>query len=337
MLDLYGEGRCPVDTPTYILGLDIGGTKTAVILGDRGGRVYDRVSFPTRPERGFQATFEELCRHIAQVRTRAESQGRSPRAVSVSVGGPLDIERGIIYSPPNLPGWDAVPLKPLLQDRTDLPVFVEHDGNAGALAEWYFGAARGARNVIFLTMGTGLGGGLILNGQLYRGTSDLAGEVGHIRIAETGPIAYGKEGSWEAFCSGTGIARLAALRFPNRWGNGRVTVRDLADLARSGDPDALAVLAEAGRYLGRGLAILLDILNPEIIVIGSLAVRLGEWVLGPAREEMQREALPGAVSACRVVPAALGERIGDIAALCAAIMRMGGPTGREGDHPPEPS
>ena len=309
-----------------ILGLDIGGTKTAVVLGDRTGCVLDRVEFATRPDRGFQATFEELCGQIEAVRQRAVTAGRPATVVSVSVGGPLEIEPGIVRSPPNLPGWDDIPLKTLLEQRTGLPVHVEHDGNAGALAEWYFGAARGARNVIFLTMGTGFGGGLIVNGRLYRGTSDLAGEVGHVRLAEHGPVAFGKAGSWEGLCGGAGIARLAVERFPKRWSAGQVTVRDLAELARAGDGDALAVLTEAGRWLGRGLAILMDILNPEVIVIGALAVRLGELVLGPAREELQREALPGAAAVCRVVPAALGERLGDIAALCAAIQATGGPS-----------
>ena len=310
---------------TYILGLDIGGTKTAVVLGDRAGRVYEREQFGTRPERGCEATLADLCDRAGSVLARAQEQGRAPAVISVSIGGPLDIERGIIYSPPNLPGWDAVPLKELLEKRFGLPVHVEHDGNAGALAEWYFGAARGARNVIFLTMGTGFGGGLILNGRLYRGTSDLAAEVGHVRMAETGPAAYGKSGSWEAFCSGTGIRRLAALRFPQRWSQTEVSVRELAELAAAGDADALGLFEESGRYLGRGLAMLLDVLNPEVVVIGSLAVRLGELVLRPAREEMQREALAGAVDACRVVPAALGERIGDVAALCAGIAALGGP------------
>lgn len=315
--------RSPVES---IIGLDIGGTKTAVVLGDYGGRIHYRVQFATDPARGFDATFADLCRQIEAARAAAIDQRWELAALSVSIGGPLDIERGIIYSPPNLPGWDAIPLKALLEERFGLPTYVEHDGNAGALAEWYFGAARGARNVIFLTMGTGLGGGLILNGQLYRGSSDLAGEVGHMRIAETGPVAYGKAGSWEAFCSGAGIVRLAALRYPQRWSADQVTVRELAELANIGDADALDVLAEAGRYLGRGLAILIDILNPEVIVIGSLAVRLGDLVLRPAHEEVRREALPGAVAACRIVPAALGERIGDVAALCAAIAAQGGPS-----------
>jgi glucokinase len=269
----------------WILGLDIGGTKTAVVLGDRAGHIHHRSEFPTRTERGFQPTFNELLEHVDAMRAHAAETNQAVGAVSVSIGGPLEIDAGIIQSPPNLPGWDAIPLKSLLEDHTALPVHIEHDGNAGALAEWYFGAARGARNVIFLTAGTGFGAGLILNGDLYRGTCDLAGEVGHLRIADTGPIAFGKAGSWEGLCGGAGIARLAAQRFPHRWpDDDALSTRDLADLARAGDADALAVLNEVGHHLGRGLAILLDILNPEVIVLGSLAVRLGDLLLAPARK-----------------------------------------------------
>jgi glucokinase len=256
---------------------------------------------------------------------RAHETGRAINAASVSIGGPLAIEPGIVHSPPNLPGWDDIPLKSLLEEQTGLPVYIEHDGNAGALAEWYFGAAQGAQNVIFLTMGTGFGGGLILNGELYRGTCDLAGEVGHLRISETGPTAFGKSGSWEGLCGGAGIAKLAAERFPGRWREAGTTARDLAELARAGDAEAIAVLEEVGHHLGRGLAMLLDVVNPEVIVIGSLAVRLGELVLAPARKVIEREALPEAAAACRIVPAELGEHLGDVAALCAAIRAMGGP------------
>lgn len=302
----------------HIIGLDIGGTKTAVLEGTFSGQVQGRVEFLT--PRGFPPAFQRLCQAVEERLAEAESAGRHIQTISVSIGGPLDIARGIIYSPPNLPGWDAIPLKDLLEERFCLPVHVEHDGNAGALAEFYFGAGRGYRNLIFLTMGTGLGGGLILNGQLYRGTTDLAGEVGHMRIAPDGPEAYGKRGSWEAFCSGPGLVRIAQSRFPARWGaESELDARELARLAQAGDADALEVVAEAGRWLGRGLAVLADILNPELIIIGSMAVRLGDLLLGPARAEMQREALPGTFAACRVVPAALGDRLGDVAALCAAI------------------
>ncbi len=308
-----------------ILGLDIGGTKTAAVVGDCGGAIFARTSFPTQAERGFFPAFGDICRHLQEIRERSHQLGRPGEVISVSIGGPLEIDAGIIHSPPNLPGWDEIPLKKLLAEQFRLPVYIEHDGNAGALAEWYFGAARGARNVIFLTMGTGFGGGLILNGQLYRGTCDLAGEVGHLRLAESGPVAFGKAGSWEGFCGGAGIAKLAAARFRGRWKDAGVTAQEIANLACAGDANALTVLEEVACRLGYGLALLVDVLNPEVIVIGSMAVRLGELVLGPAREELKREALPRALAACRIVPAALGEQLGDVAALCAAIQASGGP------------
>lgn len=307
-----------------ILGLDVGGTKTAAVIGDETGRVFARESIVTDAGRGFEPVFDDLCAVARRVLEHGGGEGRRAEVVSVSIGGPLDVERGIVFSPPNLPGWDEIPLKRLLEEEFGLPAFVEHDGNAGALAEWRFGAARGARHVVFLTMGTGLGGGLILNGQLYRGACDLAGEVGHIRQEAEGPVAYGKAGSWEAFCSGAGMARLASWRFPDRWGAEQVDARELARLAAAGDADAAAVVAETGERLGRGLAVLVDLLNPEVIVIGSLAVRFGDRLLEPARKALRREALPAAAEACRVVPAELGERLGDVAALCAAIMACQG-------------
>ncbi len=304
-----------------IIGLDIGGTKTAVVEGTREAQILQRVVFATRAERGVEAVLAELYGAVEQVRTTAEARGHGVEALSVSIGGPLDIERGIIYSPPNLPDWDALPLKDLLAERFGLPVYVEHDGNAGALAEWRFGAGQGARSLIFLTMGTGLGGGLILNGQLYRGACDMAGEVGHLRIAPDGPVAYGKAGAWEAFCAGPAFAVLAQRAYPERFAH--ITTPEVVRLALTGDGDAIAVVREVGDYLGQGLAVLVDVLNPERIVIGSMAVRLGELVLAPAPEAMRRQALPRSLAICQVVPAALGERLGDVASLCAAIEGLG--------------
>jgi len=301
-----------------IIGLDIGGTKFAVIEGDGKARILSRRQEATRAECGFEDTFARLCTAVSSAQAEATAAGRRVCALSVSIGGPLDIARGIIYSPPNLPGWDAIPLRDLLIDRFGLPVFVEHDGNAGAIAEWRFGAGRGAHNLVFLTMGTGLGGGFILNDHIYRGASDLAGEVGHMCITRTGPLAYGKRGSWEGYCAGPAFALLAQRLFPNRWGTS-VTTPEIVQLALAGDVQALAVVRRVAGYFGRGLAILADILNPEVIVVGSMAVRLGEVLLGPARKAMRRDALPGTYSACRVVPAELGERIGDVASLCAAL------------------
>ena len=302
-----------------ILGLDIGGTKTTVLIGSDRAEIFYRRRFKTHPERGFEITFRNICRSVEEVLREARRLGKMPESISVSIGGPLDVKEGIIFSPPNLPGWDKIPLKGLLQQRFGLPVYLEHDGNAGALAEYFFGAGQGFRNIIFMTLGTGLGAGLILNGRLYRGTTDTAGEIGHIRIAETGPVAYGKEGSLEGYCSGSGLAKLAQDLFPARWSRGDVTAEEVGRLAGQGDADALKVVQVAAKYLGRGLAILVDILNPEVIIVGSLALRLGRLLLGPAIREMHNESLSRAASVCKVTVPALGERLGDVAALCAAI------------------
>jgi len=301
----------------YIIGMDIGGTKTAVVLGSLAGTLKWRTQFATSS--GFAPTFEELCARVAEAREQADAD---VVALSVSIGGPLDVLQGIIKSPPHLPGWDDIPLKSLLADRFGLPVYVEHDGNAGALAEFYFGAGKGFSNIIFLTMGTGFGAGLILGGRLYRGTSDVAGEVGHIRIAEDGPLCYGKRGSLEGFASGTGIALLAREMFPDRYGDG-TTTDDLYQEFRAGVREASEVFRRASFSLGRGFALMADMLNPQRIILGGLGMRIFDALVEPALEVFATEALPQARQVCRIVPAQLGEAIGDFASLCAALDQGG--------------
>lgn len=301
-----------------IIGFDIGGSKIGVIEGDKSARIWQHRTLPNDPNADFDIVFQAMCIIADDVVRLACAAGRVPTAISVSIGGPLDIDAGIILSPPNLPKWDRIPLKAALADRFGLPVYVEHDGNAGALAEWMFGAGKGARNAIFLTMGTGLGAGLILNGRIYRGSTDTAGEVGHIRISETGPAAYGKIGSWEAFCSGSGLVRLAHLRYPGKWAD-TVPPRTVIEAALAGDREARALVEEMGVWLGRGIAVLVDILNPQVVIVGTLGAVLGDMLLAPARQAMAREALTISVDACRIVPAQLGDSLGAIASLMAAI------------------
>ncbi|MCL4504627.1 MAG: ROK family protein [Chloroflexi bacterium] len=301
-----------------IIGLDIGGTKTAVLEGTYEAEILQRREIPTQAQDSFTVTFERICAEVDLVLNAARLANHNVSALSIAIGGPLRIAEGIILQPPHLPNWVDVPLKALLERRYQLPVYVEHDGNAGALAEYYFGAARGCRNVVFLTAGTGLGGGLILDGRIYRGSSDTAGEVGHIRLADTGPVEYGKAGSWEAFCSGAGMVKLAHQLFPSHWPQS-LTTRELVTLALDGDRRAREVIVKSGEWLGRGLAILVDTLNPEVIVLGSLGGALGDLYLDPARAVVRSECLPQPASICRIIPAELGGRIGDIAALVAAI------------------
>jgi glucokinase len=305
--------------PPYILGLDIGGTKTALVLGTLNAEVVARDVISTPANINFEAAMEIICNAMDGFLLQNCGSGfQSPLAISVSVGGPLNIEKGILYSPPHLAAWGQADLKEHLQKRFNLPVFVEHDGNAGALAEYYFGAGRGARNLIFLTMGTGLGAGLILNGAIYHGTTDSAGEAGHIRLSEEGPKEYGKVGSWEAFASGAGILKLAYLHNPQEFPPATTTA-DIIRRALAGEQPALELIHEVGIWMGKGLAILVDLLNPEVIIIGTLGVVLGDLVLAPAREVLEKEALPISNRACKIVPAQLGSSLMDVGCLMAAF------------------
>jgi glucokinase len=309
----------PAHQQPYILGLDIGGTKTAFVLGTLNAEVVAREEILTPAREDFDTAMRVICAAVDTFLHKMGSSGYPPpEAISVAVGGPLNIEAGILYSPPHLAAWGEAPLKQYLHNRYSRPVFVEHDGNAGALAEFFLGAGRGARNLIFLTMGTGLGAGLILNGAIYHGTTDSAGEVGHIRLANEGPIEYGKVGSWEAFACGAGIAKLAHLRNPQAFPS-TVRTAEIIRGALAGDPAALGIVHEVGEWMGRGLAILVDVLNPEVIVIGTLGVLLGDLMLGPAREILEKEALPISYRACKILPAQLGSSLMDVGCLMAAF------------------
>ena len=256
-----------------VWGLDIGGTKTALCAANEAGEILARRQLPTRDFPGWEALLETL---IAWGRESLPA----PQAVGVSCGGPLDSQRGLILSPPNLPGWDEVPITAWLRQRTGAPAFLQNDANACALAEWCYGAGRGTRNMVFLTFGTGLGAGLILDGRLYAGTNGMAGEAGHIRLAEEGPVGYGKAGSMEGFCSGGGLAQLAQMRMGRA-----LTARELCALAEAGDAQAVDALRLSARMLGRGLAVLIDLINPQRIVIGSIFARAEKWF----RPEMEAE------------------------------------------------
>ncbi len=280
------------------------------------------VSSFLRSEKPFSQTSDRFFNEINRTIQSSKDSGRQPAAISVSIGGPLKIKKGYLINPPHLTGWHNLNLKKILRKHfPNLPVFIEHDGNAGALAEFYFGVGKGEKNLqhlIFLTFGTGCGAGLIVNGQIVHGATDTAGEIGHFRLADNGPVGFGKAGSWEGFASGRGLVLLASEMFPNRW-NEKTAIRELVTKMLNDDKDALVVAAAAGKWLGRGIALLIDAFNPQIIVLGSLAVVLGDRVLKPAKKIIQKEAIPQAVLACQMLPSVFGERIGDIASLMAAL------------------
>ena len=320
------------------LGIDIGGTKTAVVLGSVEG---DRISidekrrFPTE-KTGWEPNVEKILDGIADILAEKHLVPSDIRAAGVSCGGPLDAEQGLIQSPPHLALWDNVPICRLVEERFGIRCFLQNDANACALAEWKFGAGRGTRNMAFITFGTGFGAGLILDGRLYAGTNGNAGEAGHIRLTEFGPSGYGKLGSVEGYCSGNGIAQLGKTVVLREFQNGRkvgfcASVADIdgldakiiGDAADEGDPVAQEIYALSGKYLGMALSILIDLLNPEAIVIGSIFERSGQWLRPAAEEVIRREALSCAAKVCRVLPAELGNSIGDIAAVAIAVDQSG--------------
>lgn len=305
----------------YYLGMDIGGTKCAVVLSEKSGSsIKDKIRFDTKVERGWQEVVEELISSAKEIVARNNIEISDVLACGVSCGGPLNSETGVIMRPPNLSDWDNVPLADIVKERLGVPCKVRNDADACALAEWKFGAGRGTNNMVFLTFGTGMGAGLILDGKLYSGTSGTAGEVGHIRLDADGPVAYGKAGSFEGFCSGAGIAAMGKKMLSIYNGTttiprDNVTAKTIADAAVNGDKLANAIYRRCGEKLGLGVSILIDILNPERIVIGSIFQRSGHLLLESMTESIKREALAISAECCKIVPAMLGDDIGDFAAI----------------------
>jgi glucokinase len=291
------------------IGLDIGGTKTALVIGTADGGVLDRREFATRPERGPEA----LCREAREALDGLHHQ--SFVAVGASVGGPLDAATGIVYGPPNLPGWEAAPLREMLEKAFDLPAAIQHDAKACAVAEGRFGAARECANYIFLTFGTGLGCGVVSGGSLLE---HAPGEVGHWGIGPAdGPEIYGRRNAWEGASSGAGIAALARGRHPRFFSPG-TAAKDVVEAARNADPAALDVIAVCCTCLGKGIALLTDLFAPERVVLGSLACRAPELFLPRTREVFCREVHPRFRRA-HICEGGLGARVGDYASLCVAM------------------
>lgn len=310
-----------------ILGFDIGGTKCAVVTAEWDGENVTLLK-KKKCETDLSVKPEEMISRL--IKMADGIIGEKIDAIGISCGGPLDSEKGIILSPPNLPGWDKVEISKLLSSRYGVPARLQNDANASAVAEWKFGAGKGTDNMIFLTFGTGLGAGLILGGRLYCGANGNAGEVGHIRLSENGPEGYGKKGSFEGFCSGGGIRRIGLTVAERKMSEGtepsymkngaeNVSAKSIADAARNGDETAKEVYRICGENLGKGLSVLIDILNPERIVIGSIFERAHDLLWKHAEKVIEKEALSVSCNCCSVVPAKLGDEIGDYAAIGAAL------------------
>lgn len=312
------------------IGFDIGGTKCSVCVAEGNG---DKINIISKKVIGqdLSVSPHEIIDKMCEM---AETMTDSFDGVGISCGGPLDSQKGIILSPPNLPGWDNIAIIDRIKKHWNCKVNLQNDANACAVAEWKFGAGRGCENMIFLTFGTGLGAGLILNGKLYSGSNDMAGEVGHIRLSEYGPIGYGKKGSFEGFCSGGGIAQLGKIMATEAIQLGKsvsyckniseldmITAKTISEKADMGYDDAKEIYSICGEKLGYGLSILIDILNPECIVLGSIFQRSEELLRNSMERVLERECLSYSREVCNIVPSQLKEHIGDYAAIAVASIQ----------------
>ncbi len=304
------------------IGIDVGGTKSSVILGLASGEILERESFSTPNPAEAREAFIEIGKQFLGRRP-----GQVLEAIGCSVPGPMSSRLGKLCNPPNLPAWKDAPIRQWMQTAFGVPVAVENDANAAALAEWRWGHKQKINNLVYFTCGTGMGAGLVLNGALYRGMQDLAGEVGHVRLRPFGPVGFYKAGSLEGFTSGSNLPKLAIIRLAEPHQASvldsvpveALTSKVIGEAALQGDAMARSIIEESAGYLGEFIGALIDILNPEHISLGSHALRLGELYLKPVRQSAQREALPEAFAACRIEAAALGESVQDLASLAAAL------------------
>jgi len=308
------EAKFPPVNDKIYLAWDVGGTKCSAVIGTAAGEVSARREWPSETEQGPDAMIRRFIEEAGML-----VQKQSLTGIGVSIGGPLNSREGIIYSPPHLPGWDAIPLKEILEQELKLPVNIEHDAAACAFAEYLWGAGQGAQNMAYLTCGTGFGAGFVFGGKIHRGANGGSCEVGHISFRQEGPVLFDKQGSAEAWCSGTALTLLAAWKFPERWGTSPPSGRELGQLAAQGDAQAGEIIRLNAIAVGEVCALLTDTLGLDRILLGSLARYLGAPWLAMVRESFEEHVLPAMGRQCRIEAAGLGDRLQDCSALAAAV------------------
>lgn len=303
------------------LAVDLGGTKLLVGLVDREGRVLAKQRVPT-PQRGADAVAGAIRDLARSLRTGVGASGATIAGVGVAVAGPTDHARGVIYEPPNLAGWGReVAFGPLLARALGETVSIENDANAAALGEAWVGAGRDVRDLVYVTVSTGIGGGLILGGRLYRGANGTAGEIGHVIVDPDGPRCHcGNRGCLEVLASGPAIARQAREAVAGGAATSlaghseEITAEAVAEAARGGDRVAVALYREAGTRIGIVLGNLLALFNPKMIIVGGGVSKTGDLLFGPLREAIRSRAYPKPALGASVVPAQLGDDVGIIGA-----------------------
>jgi glucokinase len=307
--------------------VDLGATKIFSLAALPDGREAGSDTRPTQARQGPQAVIGRIVDSVRAALAVAGAAATDLAAVAVAAPGPVDQERGVVRNPPNLPGWEVVPVVQILRDALGVRVILENDADAAALGEYAFGAGRDFRNMVFITVSSGIGGGIIVDGRLYRGATGAAGEVGHMVLDEDGPTCgCGQRGCLEALASGTAIAaRAAALvaegespllaRLARE--SPPLTAEDVQQAALEGDVVAQRVIREAGHYLGLGLVNLVHVFNPDGIIIGGGVSHMGDLILEPAREVVRQRCFPLSQEGLSIVAGVLGDRAGALGAIVA--------------------
>lgn len=316
-----------------LLGIDIGGTKTSVCVGTDAGRILAAERMPSTGHETIDQYERALAKLCASVIQRAGVPKSSLAATGISAPGPLSVPRGVLIAPPNNPGWRDVPVVEMARRITGLPVYLNNDANAAALAEFEFGKYRGTPDLVYLTFSTGMGGGIIAAGRLVQGVTDTGGEVGHQVLDLNGPVCpCGLRGCWEIYVGGRQVA--ARLRLKIRAGNlptamiakaggvEKITMEHLRAAATEDDPLAVAEWDALTERLAQGIGNLIMVLNPKVVLLGTIAIHAGEFVMQPLREKLPKYCWPWPLKECTVTTSTLGEKIGDYAALAVAVYAL---------------
>ncbi|HIC88590.1 MAG TPA: ROK family protein [Anaerolineae bacterium] len=296
-----------------VVGIDLGATKTALGLVDSEGNIIARHRMPTNARDGPEVVADRIADYFQKL-AREVPMGQRLAAAGVCSPGPLDHETGVILDPPNLTGWRNVPLREMLQMRLDVPVVLEHDAKAAAVGEFYYGAGRGEQSLVYIVVGTGIGGGIILDGQIYRGMHNSAGEMGHITIDRQGEVcSCGSRGCVETYAGGPWLARRYQRALERADAAHRLRAEEpitgelVARLAGQGDPLARRIMTEAGSALGAAIASVAMILDVELFVLGGSVAKSGDLILEPARRAVPRYSFQSVASHVRIVVSELGD------------------------------
>lgn len=313
----------------YLMGIDIGGTKTAVCIGTETGKILatKRISSVCESVEVYRHALIALCHAVLKEAALTADQ---LSAIGISAPGPIDCKKGILIAPPNNPGWHNVPIVDMVKDVFQVPVYCNNDANACALAEMLFGEHKGAQNLLYLTFSTGMGGGVIANGELIQGAADAGGEVGHFVLDPNGPLCgCGQKGCWEAYVGGRAVAKLLKAKIiagniktsivDKAGGLDEINIQAFEAAAREGDPFAVAEWDQFAERTAQGIGGLIMVLNPDVVILGTIAIHCGDFIMKPIMEKLPKYAWQWPRKVCVIAPSSLGEKIGDLAALGIAL------------------